>query len=394
MTATGAKYGRTFLLLCAVGFAGFFASYLRIPVLPLLATSLGGGPEQVGLINASFMLAAGSLSIPGGLLADRLGRRTTLLAGLLGISASSFLIAVCTTPLQMAAVYLLFGTGLALFAPTMMSLVADVTPAGSLGSAYGWYTTAVYAAMTCGPAAGGFIAREVGLRQVFLLSGSLVLLLFFAALFLRFGGGGLPARRGSIRHGMAELLRNRPLVASLTVTLGSCFGYGMFITFLPLHARSHGLDPGRIGIVFACQALVNALSRIPFGRLGDLPERRRGLVTLGFGLLGVALAPLGFLPSLVPLALCGAVIGVAMAAGYTAIGAIIADSVPRELRGLSMGMYNSCIYLGMMLSSAVMGPVIRHAGFGAGFLAGGGVCAAATAAFALFYPRTAPVEAG
>ena len=37
---------------------------------------------------------------------------------------------------------------LAAFAPGMMSLVADVTPANRLGRAYGWYTTAVYIAMT------------------------------------------------------------------------------------------------------------------------------------------------------------------------------------------------------------------------------------------------------
>ncbi len=62
-------------LLCVAGFAGFFGAYLRIPVLPLLAASLGGGPDQVGLVNASFMFAAGFLSIPAGLLADRIGLR-------------------------------------------------------------------------------------------------------------------------------------------------------------------------------------------------------------------------------------------------------------------------------------------------------------------------------
>jgi len=37
-----------FLLLCLIGFAAFFSSYLRIPVMPLFAATLGAGPAQVG----------------------------------------------------------------------------------------------------------------------------------------------------------------------------------------------------------------------------------------------------------------------------------------------------------------------------------------------------------
>ena len=65
------RYG-LFLLLCLTGFATFFCSYLRIPVLPLYAASLGAGPAQVGMINGAFMLTAGMFSIPGALLVDRL----------------------------------------------------------------------------------------------------------------------------------------------------------------------------------------------------------------------------------------------------------------------------------------------------------------------------------
>jgi len=40
-----------FLLLCLIGFAAFFSSYLRIPVMPLFAATLGAGPAQVGTSN-------------------------------------------------------------------------------------------------------------------------------------------------------------------------------------------------------------------------------------------------------------------------------------------------------------------------------------------------------
>jgi len=372
--------GYGFALLCITGFAGFFGAYLRIPVLPLLAASLGGGPDQVGLVNASFMLAAGFLSIPAGLLADRIGRRITALAGLIFISTSSLLIAGCNSPLQMAFVYLFFGAGLAAFAPSMMSFVADAAPPGGLARAYGWYTTSVYAAMTVGPAAGGYLAKHLGLRPVFVVSATVVALVWLGAFVC------LPRRethrhgRGAVRSALAECLKSRNLVGTLVVTLGSCFGFGLFITFLPLHAREHGLDPGAIGIVFACQALVNVLSRIPFGRMIDRSSDRRFPVVAGFLLMSAGIALLG-VETLPLLAGCAIVIGVGMAVGYTAVGALVAESVRGELRGLAMGMYNSCIYLGMMAGSALMGPVARSHGYPPAFLVGGIVTAVSTASF-------------
>ena len=140
-----------FLLLCLIGFAAFFSSYLRIPVMPLFAATLGAGPAQVGTINGAFMLTAGLLSIPAGLLADHTGRKLPIIAGVTATSLSSLLVTQCHLPGQMAAAYILFGAGLAAFAPGMLSLVADVMPSHHLGQAYGWYTTAIYVAMTLGP---------------------------------------------------------------------------------------------------------------------------------------------------------------------------------------------------------------------------------------------------
>ncbi|HEY5973537.1 MAG TPA: MFS transporter, partial [Geobacteraceae bacterium] len=113
--------GRRLLIACTISFVCFFGSYMRIPIVPLFAASLGADTVQVGLINSSFMLMAGALSIPSGLVSDRLGRRLPLLGGLMLLAGSSFLLYWSSSPLQMAAVYLLFGVGLSAFSPTLMS---------------------------------------------------------------------------------------------------------------------------------------------------------------------------------------------------------------------------------------------------------------------------------
>lgn len=372
-----------FLLICLIGFGVFFSSYLRIPVLPLYAAGLGAGPAQVGLINGSFMLTAGLFSIPAGLLADRTGRRFPVIAGIIAASLSSLLVTQCHQPGQMAAAYVLFGLGLAAFAPGMLSLVADVMPPHKLGQAYGWYTTAVYCAMAVGPATGGYLGHQLGLRQVFFVSAGLLAVAAVAAVLLLPPGN--PHHKTDLHLMLAssrELLHNRGLVACLMATAGSCIGFGVFLTFLPLHAVAQGLDPARTGLVFAAQALTNVAGRIPIGTFADRVDRS-WIVCGGLFFLAVALVLLGQAAGLTQFVACAVLLGIGMALTYTAIGALIAELVPAIQRGLAMGMYNSCIYLGMMTGSTVMGVALKRIGYPAGFAAAGGVALFSLVLFSL-----------
>jgi len=360
-----------FLVLCLIGAATFFSSYLRMPVLPLFAATLGAGPAQVGLINGAFMVTAGILSIPAGLLVDRLGRTKPVIGGILATAVSSLLVTQCSTPLQMAAAYLLFGVGLAAFAPAMLSLVADIVPSDRLGRAYGWYTTAIYVAMTLGPASGGYLAKTVGLRNVFFISGIMLAAMALLAL--------LTLPRTAARHktelhaalaASLTLLHNRPLRACLLATAGSCIGFGLFLTFLPLFAASHGLDPGQVGLVFAAQAITNVVGRVPIGMIADRLDRRL-LVAAGLFCLALALPALGQARQLSWMVVYAVGMGVGMAFTFTAISALIVEQVPAVQRGLAMGMYNSCIYLGLMAGSTAMGVAFKWVDYPTGFAAAG-----------------------
>jgi MFS family permease len=370
-----------FLAICLVGFGTLFSSYLRLPIMPLYAASLGAGPAAVGMINGAFMLSAGLLSIPAGLLADRIGRKLPIVFGVLATALSSLLVTQCRQPGEMVAVYALFGVGLAAFTPAMLSLVADITPGERLGQAYGWYTTAVYIAMTVGPATGGLLAGHLGLRAVFFVSAALLLgMALLAALLLPTGGSRHHSDLQGVLAASALLLRERGFLACLVATVGSCVGFGAFLTFLPLHAASAGHDPTRVGLVFAAQALTNVVVRIPLGRIADRVDRRL-LVAAGLLCLGLALPALGLATGLAALLGCTILLGVGMALTYTAIGALIAEQTPPLLRGLAMGMYNSCFFLGMMVGSTVLGLALKQIGYPLGFALAGGVALAALVGF-------------
>ena len=360
---------------CLISFCCFFAAYMRMPIVPLLAVSLGADAVQAGLINATFMVTAALLSIPAGLISDRVGRRPLLLGGVAVMALSSLLLSISHELWQMAVAYLLFGAGLATFSPALMSYVADVTPADRLGHAYGRYTMALYCGMTLGPAAGGYAAAVRGLHQVFVLVGCL----FLAMLLLAYRYLPAPSARASsgcrktpAGPALLLILKNRPLLACLVATLGCCLGYGMFVTFMPLYMKGMEMQTVQVGSVFTAQALANAASRLPTGKLSDRVSNKEALIGGGLALFSLALAALSVSRSLTMLVCTAVVMGIGMGIAFTVICARIADLVPAEMRGLAVGCYNTCVYTGMMLSSVAMGPVIKQAGFGGAFVLNGG----------------------
>ena len=90
----------------------------------------------------------------------------------------------------------------------------------------------------------------------------------------------------------------------------------------------HGLGVGQIGLIFAVQALFNALSRIPCGRLSDAASRSWPLAVLGLIAFGVSLAVFGLCRTM-PQCLAAAIaLGVSMGLAFTPIGALIAETAP------------------------------------------------------------------
>jgi predicted MFS family arabinose efflux permease len=364
------SFVKLMVICCAVTFGCYFAVFMRLPVVPLYARELGMSIAEIGLINAAFFLMAGLLSFPMGMAADRCGSKAVAAGGVLLLALAAFLLIACTTFIRLAGAYLMFGAGIAAFGPTMMALVARIAPATHLGRAYGWYTTALFGAMSLGPALGGYLAETLGFLTVFMTIGALLLCDLGGLLFF------LPGRRtrdGATRAlpGLGPTLRalfgNRPVMACWLVTLGACFGLGMFISFIPLHARAQGLDAGQIGLVFFSQGLANGLSRIPFGHLSDKVKHRSTLVLIGMLGFAVSISGFGAAVHLAVFVFWAAVSGASLGLAFTSVGALIAASVAANARGVAMGGYNTCIYFGMMISSLCMGAVIEALGFTAVF---------------------------
>ncbi len=353
---------------------------MRIPVVPLYAKSLGATATMVGMINSVFFLTAGCLSIPMGFICDRFGRNKTAAFGTLVVAVTSFLLAFTKTPLQIMPIYFLFGIGLSAYGPTMMSYVADISPLTHLGRSYGWYTTSLYTGMSVGPAIGGWVAGNWGYTDAFIASGILMFIVFVALVTSLPAPSTEQSTSKKNSGSWAAVFKNRYLWACWLITLGLCYELGMFITFIPLRAKDAGIPLTAIGIIFLFQGLSNGFSRIPFGHWSDRTSDRRKLVVAGVLASGVSIAGFGVSRLLWHFLIFAILLGMGLALAFTSIGALIALVTSEKTRGLAMGGYNTCIYLGIMASSMLMGSIIEKAGYRLAF-----IIASLIAVFFLFF---------
>jgi MFS family permease len=148
--------------------------------------------------------------------------------------------------------------------------------------------------------------------------------------------------------------------------------WGTIEAYLPLFAtESLAMPVAFVGYVFACQALVNGMSRLFGGWIADWRSDLRWLITL-CGTCGYALAIAvgvnlpGWLP--IPCLIAGVAL---ISTSFVSLGARFGEISTGSTRGLTMGFYSLTVYLGLAAGPVLFGPLMQRAGFVTGFV----VCA-------------------
>jgi MFS family permease len=340
-------------MLGGAGFLGIFSSTIsKSPVLPLFAAHLGAGPAEVGAVAAVSAFTGVLLSLPAGLLSDRLGRRTLLLLAALVFASAPVLYLLVSRVWQLGLVRFYHGLATAVFVPVALALVGDLFPAAR-GEKMGWFSTATLLGRFLAPLAGGGLLTwfaldpAAGYRAVYLLCGLTGLGVLGLALALpraaETGGQALPWAQ--VRAGLRLIVSDRRILATCATEAGVLFAYGTFEVFLPLYAVSIGLGAWQIGVFLASQVITLALTKPMLGRFSDRhgrpPQILAGCLC---GALGIALFP--WLASFAALLLLSIWFGLGLSVVTSASSALVADLSHDQGRGSAMGLLGSIMDIG------------------------------------------------
>jgi len=122
---------------------GYAYNWLDIgPALRSIGASYGVGPADWGLLVAAFLLSAGLLQVPAGLLARRYGARSVSLAGVGILAVGSAACAAAPSFFVLVVLRLVAGVGAALFFSPAIGLVASLYPPGRRGIPVGTFSSA------------------------------------------------------------------------------------------------------------------------------------------------------------------------------------------------------------------------------------------------------------
>lgn len=379
-----------FHLLCLTGFLAIFGTTMaKNPVLPYFAESLGADAKAIGLVASLSPLAGVLVSLPAGMLSDRVGRSRLLrLSGLFfALSPLGYLWAASVW--ELALVRFVHGLATGIFMPVAMAQVADMHDA-SRGERLGLMSSVTQMGRFLAPLAGGALLGLGGSlpdREGFtwVYAGCLALGVGSALLVFR-----LPQASASIQAATAasptallrSVLRNRPVLFGCLVEAAALFSFGTFEAFFPRHVRDAGYGPHWAGVLMAAQVLTVALSKPLFGRLSDRRGREWQIV---FGALAMAatMFAMGSAGSLVSLGLISLALGLSLSFTLAASSAYIADASPAHTRGTAMGLLGTIMDIGHSTGPLASGMVIAVHGNAGGFVCSGLVVLAAATAFAL-----------
>jgi MFS family permease len=368
--------GVAFAGVFTVTFCGLLAVGAVLPVLPRYVHGpLGAGNLAVGIVIGSYAVTGLLLRPFAGHMADRRGRRPTVLLGSLAVAAAGFLYLLPLGVPGLIAARLVLGAGEGTVFTAGSAWIVDLAPPGRRGRVIGLYGLAVWAGLSVGPLVGELLHHAAGYTAVWLFAGAVPLL--GALVALRLPDPFRPVGRAE----QQPLIAREAIRPGVALALAST-GYATVAAFVVLHLDARGVGHG--ATVFGAFATMVVLTRL-IG--GDLPDRvgPARVATAAAVIEAAGLATIALAHSL-PVALAGALaMGAAFSLLYPSLSLIVVGRIPDTRRGAALGTFTAFFDAGVGFGAPLAGLAAALTSYQGAFLLAAAIAlaAATTIAFAI-----------
>ncbi|MFJ3304451.1 MDR family MFS transporter [Streptomyces sp. NPDC086549] len=355
----------------------FVATYMAL----YLTLDRGYSASYAGLVASLHGLGGVVSSLGGGVMADRLGRRPTLLVAQSATAASVALLGFMHDPVAIAAVAFLVGMASNASRPAVQAMMADIVRPQDRVRAFSLNYWAINLGFAVSSMAAGFIA-EVSYLAGFLIEAGMTAacaVVVFAKL-----PESRPVREAvkgaGDEVGLGTVLRDGRYMAVVGLSFLVAVVFQQGSVGLPVAMGAAGFSPADYGMAIAANGILIVALQIPVTRFIEHRDARRLLVVSSV-LAGYGFGLTAFAGSVGVFALTVCVWTLAEIVNAPTQTSLVVRLSPVHGRGRYQGMYTLSWSLAALVAPLMSGVVIDR--FGAEWL--WGMCAVVGTAAAIGY---------
>ena len=353
------------------------------PILPLYFHDLGvQTPEAMSLwsglaTGATYIIVC--IAAPfWGRIADKRGRKITLIRSSFGMALCNILITFQTTPEGVVLIRLIQGL-VSGFYSASITLIASESPIERTGWALGLLASANLAGSLIGPLLGGYIADTVGIRNDFIIVGIIMSLAgLLAAVFIH---EDYKPKANVEKLSISKLKEQIPEFNSVIALCVASFIYAICIMSLQpvISVYIKGIVPSDTenlafiaGAVFSAMGIAQLMSSSPLGKLVDKIGPRKVLV-VSLIYVGILNIPQAYVSDVYQLAIIRFLQGFGLGGMLPALNTYLSSKTPREFTGQVFSYNQSCLFFGYFLGSVGGASLMAWLGFTTLFWVSGGL---------------------
>lgn len=364
------------------------------PMVSYRALELGATASTVGLIAGAYAFVAVALAVPLGRIADRFGSPPMMLAGGLGLAASTLSLGYLNNLAILTASQAMLGLAFLMAQVGQQTLFARTVAAHNRDAVFGALGVIGSFAQMGGPLLAGVIVASSGngLSHVFVFGASLAAFasVIAAVLSARWRKTPGPAatqetpasnpassRSDGGPASSMDILRIGGVPRAMLISFATMATIDMLVVYLPVYGEANDIPVATITTLLAVRAGTSMLSRAAMSALVSGLGRKR-LLVLGTLTPGIALLLLPFTSLTSTLFVLIAIAGFFLGLGQPLTLVWVINQVPAQVRGAALGLRMSGNKLVQLIVPVVIGAAASRFGVGIAFYIMGATLGAST----------------
>ncbi|QKE28036.1 putative sugar transporter, major facilitator superfamily [Arcobacter acticola] len=332
----------------------FFGLFLVLPVISVYAMNLEGAtPTLVGVVIGGYALTQMIFQVPFGVISDKLGRKGTIVIGLILFAIGSLICAVSTDIYTLLFGRLLQGAGAigAVVTATISDLVKEEQRSKAMATMGMFIGIAFAASMAAGPT----IGASFGVHTLFYITMAIALGSIFVLL-------KMVPNPPHITHTynkkveMGAVLGNVNLI-KMNITNFLQKGLMTFAFMLiPIVLTKHfGWELGELWKVYIPAMIFGFIAMAPAAIIAEKKGKFREILVIGIVFFAVSYLIIGFSPSATVFVIGVVIFFIGFNMHEPIMQSLASKFAKVHQRGLVLGIFNSAGYLGTFLGGVLGG---------------------------------------